>query len=114
MSHKLDIMKGHVKIDELKVEFLEENLKVMFRQAYEQGVKDAQERYTLPHVLKKEHLAEIFQIKMPTVEKIARIPSFPKFERVQARYPRDKVFEWIDDNSSYVEENTNYFNQAIS
>lgn len=98
-----------ITLKELEAKLLEENLKSMFKQAYEQGVKDAQKRFSYPHVLTKQHLAEIFQVKMPTVNKIIAHPSFPKFTEVSARYPRDQVFMWIDDHSTYFKD---IFNKA--
>lgn len=103
-----------VSLDELKAKLLEENLKEMFRQAYEQGVNDAKRITSFPPVLKREHLKDIFQIEMSTVEKIVRRKDFPKLETIQARYPRDKVFAWINENSTYVTENTNFYKRNIS
>ncbi len=85
----------------------------MIQKAYEQGVKDGQEKYSLPHTLTKEHLAEIFQIKISTVNKLIARPSFPKLKDVQARYPRNQVLAWIEDNSTWVRKNTGYYDQVI-
>ncbi len=101
-------------INELQTELINENLKLMFRQAYEQGLEDARKEQTYPVTLRKQHLAEIFQVELPTVENIIRKEGFPKSTVVQARYPRDKVFEWINENTEYVHYNTNYFSKSIS
>ncbi|QTD41947.1 helix-turn-helix domain-containing protein [Sporosarcina sp. Te-1] len=53
-------------------------------------------------MLKKEHLAEIFQVAIPTVEKIIRSEGFPRFKHVAARYPRDEVYEWIKQNTEHM------------
>lgn len=88
-----------VSIDELKAKLLEENLKDLFIEAYEQGLKDGQEKYSYPDLLTKKDLVKIFQVKEPTVNKIIAIQGFPKSKFVTARYPRDEVFKWIRDNS---------------
>ena len=90
-------------IEELKAKLLEEHLKDMFQKAYEQGLSDAKKKETYPHLLDKKDLAEIFQVKPPTVENIIRKEGFPKSKAVTARYPRDKVFAWIDEQSECVE-----------
>lgn len=103
-----------VTLDELKAKLLTENLKQMFQEAYEQGLEDARKIQSYPPMLKKKHLTEIFQVELPTVENIIRKEGFPKSTIVQARYPRDEVFEWINDNIEYVHYNTNYFRKGIS
>lgn len=91
-------------IDELKAKLLEENLKALFVEAYEQGVKDGQDKYGYPHLLTKKDLAKIFQVKEPTVNKIIAIPGFPKSKFVTARYPRDEVYKWMNSNSILADE----------
>lgn len=92
-----------ITIEELKAKLLEEHLKDMFLKAYEQGLEDAREKENLPLLLNKKDLANIFQVKLPTVENIIRMEGFPKSKAVTARYPRDRVFDWIDKNCEHVE-----------
>jgi len=91
-----------IMLDNLKAKLLEENLKDLFLQAYEQGLKDGQEKYSYPDLLTKKDLVNIFQVKEPTVNKIVAIPDFPKSNFVTARYPRDEVFKWMKQNSTAV------------
>lgn len=93
----------HITFDELEAKLLEDKLKRLFEQAYEQGLRDALKRFSYPPVLTKKHLCEIFQVEMPTVTKIVAHPTFPKLTKVRARYPRDLVFKWIEDNTTFVE-----------
>jgi len=79
---------------------LEEQMKNMFQQAYEQGVSDAIAKYNLPHHLRKQHIADLFQVKLATVENIIRMEGFPKSKIVAARYPRDLVIEWMNDSKN--------------
>ncbi|MCJ8008937.1 hypothetical protein ACFFF5_21215 [Lederbergia wuyishanensis] len=103
-----------ISLDELKANLLSESLKEMFQQAYEQGLNDAKEQQALPTLLKKKDLADLFQVALPTVENIIRMEGFPKSKVVQARYPRDEVFIWINKNIEYVHYNTNYLKMSIS
>lgn len=93
---------AQIMLEELEAKFLSDRLKIMFRQAYEQGVKDGIEKFSLPPNLTKEQLKYVFQVEMPTVTKIVAHPSFPKLKRVRARYPRDQVFRWIEENSQFI------------
>ncbi|TKI66665.1 hypothetical protein FC756_14665 [Lysinibacillus mangiferihumi] len=93
-------------IDELKEALLNAELADLFQKAYKQGVEDCREsmrfELSLPSNLKKEHVAQIFQCELPTVEKIIRMDGFPKCHALTARYPRDKVLEWRDKNVMYM------------
>ncbi|KYG89589.1 hypothetical protein A0U40_12435 [[Bacillus] sp. KCTC 13219] len=95
-------------INELKDALLNAELVDLFNKAYQQGVEDCREAMKsdlhLPSTLKKEHIAEIFQCELPTVEKIIRMDGFPKCHALTARYPRDKVLEWRDKNTMYMNE----------
>lgn len=87
-------------IHSLEQELLEKRLSLVIERAYQQGVEDGQSKNAYPPVLRKEHLCEILQASMPAVTKIVARADFPKLTAIQARYPRDQVFEWIERNSS--------------
>lgn len=87
-------------IDSAEFELFEKKLELAISRAYQKGVEDGQSKNAFPPVLKKEHLCEILQASMPAITKIVARPDFPKLTAVQARYPRDQVFDWIARNSS--------------
>lgn len=91
-----------VSLEELQARLLEENLKTMFTQAYEEGLQDAREVYALPLHLKKQDIANLFQIELATVDKIIRMEGFPKSKVISARYPRDMVLKWAEGNVELV------------
>lgn len=99
----------NITLEQLEATLLEERLKSLFQQAYEQGLEDAKEKYSLPQHLKKQDVADLFQVELPTVEKIIRMEGFPKSKVVTARYPRDQVIEWASKNIERV----NYYRNAI-
>lgn len=88
--------------DQLEAEYLKHRLEKLIQSAYERGVEDGIKRFSYPPVLKNSHIAEILQIAMPTVIKVTNHPTFPRLTKIQARYPRDAVFLWIEDNSTYL------------
>lgn len=98
----------NLSIDELKEALLNAELVELFNRAYKQGVEDCREsmkfEYSLPLTLKKEHVAKVFQVELATVEKIIRMDGFPKCHAVAARYPRDQVLKWKDENAMYMNE----------
>ena len=98
----------NLSIEELKAELLKAELIDVFKQAYQQGVEDGRKLVKFEHQyhpqMKKEDLADYFQVALPTVEKIIRLNGFPRFRGVAARYPRDLVFEWANKNTEYMNE----------
>jgi len=99
-----------ITLESLEAKLMEESLKKMFQQAYEQGLEDAKEKHTLPTMLRKKDIAELFQVSLPTVENIIRMEGFPKSKIVSARYPRDMVLEWM--NSETNIETVNYLRKT--
>jgi len=56
-----------------------------------------------PPLLTRKDLGEIFQSTQSVISRIVKIESFPKFNHIQGRYPRDLVFKWIEENSQHHE-----------
>ncbi|MGX9134012.1 hypothetical protein ACWV26_06480 [Rummeliibacillus sp. JY-2-4R] len=90
-------------LQELDEQYLLQKFEILIQQAYEKGIEDGRKRFTYPPVLKREHLKEILSIEYPTVDKLTRDPSFPRLTAVSARYPRDAVFKWIEENTAIIE-----------
>ncbi|ANB57463.1 hypothetical protein GFC29_3093 [Anoxybacillus sp. B7M1] len=91
-----------ITFDELEANLLKARMEELFRQAYEKGVEDGMKRFSYPPVLTNKHIAEILQIAMPTVIKVTSNPTFPRLINIKARYPRDAVFQWIENNTEYL------------
>ncbi|MED5101112.1 MULTISPECIES: hypothetical protein [Niallia] len=104
-------MQTTITFDQLEAEFLKDKMEKLLLAAYEKGVQDGINKYSYPPVLTNKLLGEIFQIAQPTVIKMTADPTFPRFSKIQARYPRDQVFKWIEQNSSWVKENTKFYSK---
>ncbi|MED3888227.1 hypothetical protein [Priestia aryabhattai] len=83
----------------LEAEVFNSQMEELFKEAYKKGVEDGKNHFSYPPVLTNKDLAEIFQIADSTVTKLTADPSFPRLSKIKGRYPRDKVFEWINQNS---------------
>lgn len=90
-------------LKELDQQYLMQKFELLIQQAYEKGVDDGQKRFTYPPVLKREHLKKILSIEYSTIDKLTRDPSFPRLTAISARYPRDAVFKWIEENTVTIE-----------
>ncbi|AVK98883.1 hypothetical protein FCT18_14555 [Lysinibacillus sphaericus] len=79
-----------------------EKIRLIIREEMEQVLKNISiNKY--PHMLKQEHLCEIFQCERNAIYKLTKIDTFPKFEHIHGRYPRDLVFKWIEQNTNQVQ-----------
>lgn len=92
-----------VTLDELKAKLLEEELKAMFRQAYEQGVNDARMKYELPQLLTRKQFMEFANISEAKCAQLFNRQDFPvNREFGHPRVPTKLLFEWIDRNTDWV------------
>lgn len=95
-------------IQSQEMELFEKKLAAIIEKAYLQGVEEgsklAQAKYEYPDHMKKEDLAKYFNCSLAQVEKIIRMDGFPRTKAVQAHFPKDKVFEWADKNTEYMNE----------
>jgi len=87
-------------LDGLESEIFNTYMEKLFEQSYKKGIEDGKNHFSYPPVLTNKDLAEIFQIADSTVTKLTADPSFPRLSKIKGRYPRDKVFEWINQNST--------------
>ncbi|MBD8521841.1 hypothetical protein [Lysinibacillus fusiformis] len=82
-------------------EFLEK-IRMIVREENERFWKThAVQKY--PEILTNDHLCEIFQCKTAKIYDLVKIGSFPIFPHIQAHYPRDLVFKWIEENSTIAQ-----------
>lgn len=88
-----------VSIESLEDQLFQLKLEKAIQTAYEKGIEDGRTKYSYPFILRKSDLVEIMQIKLATLDKLLTDPNFPRLKNVQARYPRDEVFKWIEKNT---------------
>lgn len=98
---KMEAMK---ELEVLNEHFVLQKFQILIKEAYEKGVADGQQTLGYPMVLRREHLAEILSVSLPTVDRLTSNPSFPRLTEVQARYPRDAVFKWIEENTVIIDQ----------
>jgi len=76
-----------IKINELELELIRAKVEKVVIEDYKKGIEDCRQNMkfelSLPSNLKKEHVAQIFQCELPTVEKIIRMEGFPNVMQLQ-------------------------------
>lgn len=95
-----------ITLDALKAKLLEEELKDMFRQAYDQGVNDARMKYELPLLLTRRQFMEFANISGAKCAELFNRQDFPvNREFGHPRVPTKLLFEWIEGHTEWVEIN---------
>ncbi|MFT8928486.1 MAG: hypothetical protein ABF969_04030 [Sporolactobacillus sp.] len=79
-----------------------EYIQMLCRKAYEQGVQEGRDKYDLPMMLTRQHIAEQLQASLPTVDRITSLPGFPRTKLMKSRFPRDAVFKFLEENTERV------------
>lgn len=63
----------------------------------------------LPPLLTIADLMELMNIKRTKASELLGRPDFPVLREVGVLIPTDKLFEWIDRHTQWVDDNTGYF-----
>lgn len=86
-----------------------ENLRSLMREEFLEMMNDFANEQQHKPMLTIPDLMELLHIgRTKTSELLAR-PGFPVFREAGVLIPRDKLFEWIDQHTEWVEDNTGYF-----
>lgn len=88
---------------------LAESLRPIIRQEIQECMKERIETQELPPLLTVQHLKDLFHIKSWKASELMGRPDFPVMRQAGVLIHRDKLFEWIDRHTQWVEENTKYF-----
>ncbi|MEK3996721.1 hypothetical protein MKZ20_17730 [Psychrobacillus sp. FSL K6-2684] len=88
-------------------------IREIIREEFRESFKNSSNLNKYPPTLTRKDLSDIFQVEQTAINKLVSIPTFPKFQHVKSRYPRDLVLEWIEKNSTWVETNTNHYSKVI-
>lgn len=75
-------------------------------------MEDGFVKQELPPMLTVNQFKEVLHIKSWKASELLGRPDFPVLREAGVLIPRDRLFEWIDRNLDWVEENTNYFQVA--
>lgn len=99
-----------ISLKKLEAKLLEERLKAMFKQAYDQGIADARKKYELPPLLSRTQFMELVGIGPTKCNELFNRRDFPvNRELGHPKVPTHLLFKWIDENTEWIQENTTYF-----
>ena len=93
----------------LNVSFDMDELRSMIREEVKGAVQEVVQAQKLPPLLTRTEMMGVLRIgHCKAAELIAR-PDFPVFREAGLLFPTDKLFEWVDRNTRWMEDNSDYF-----
>ncbi|MED4936285.1 DNA-binding protein [Heyndrickxia coagulans] len=98
---------------QINVDFADEQFREILRQEVEKAMADVIRKNELPPMLTKKELMNLLRIKDTKASELLNRPDFPVFREAGVLIPTHLLFQWIEKNTRWVEENSNYFNRAI-
>ncbi|PAD69905.1 hypothetical protein CHH83_05725 [Bacillus sp. 7586-K] len=67
----------------------------------------------LPPMLTRQQFMDLLNIKQAKASELLNRPDFPVFREAGVLVPTHMLFKWIEKHTSWVEENTDYFQKRI-
>ncbi|WP_342505905.1 DNA-binding protein [Sporosarcina sp. FSL K6-2383] len=94
---------------EFDYEKLAEAMRPVVREEIQEMMKSKSESQEWPPLLTVTQLKELFHIKSWKASELMGRPDFPVIREAGVLIHRDKLFEWIDRHTKWVDDNTSYF-----
>ncbi|WP_342512295.1 DNA-binding protein [Sporosarcina sp. FSL K6-1522] len=88
---------------------LAEALLPKLREELRQIARDSSPMRDLPPLLTRLELMELLRIGPTRTTELMKRPDFPVMREAGVLIPTDKLFQWIDRHTQWVEDNTSYF-----
>lgn len=86
-----------------------EALREVIREEIQLAVREAVKGQELPPLLTRKEMMELLHISHSKAAELLARADFPVMREAGLLIPTDKLFQWIDRHTRWVEENTNYF-----
>ena len=86
-----------------------EDFRTIVREEVALATKHLQPRKELPHFLTRQEMMEVLRISDSKSFELLGRPDFPVCREFGVKIYTDKLFQWIDRHTTWVEENTKYY-----
>ncbi|PPA70076.1 helix-turn-helix domain-containing protein [Jeotgalibacillus proteolyticus] len=98
----------------LKVEIDLDQLQEVINNAVDKAIKRHALKDSLPALLTRKQFMQLLDIGDTKASELLNRKDFPVFrEAGHPKVPTKQLFEWIDQNTNWVQKNTSYLNRVI-
>lgn len=94
---------------QVNLDFSDEQFRTVLREEIKNAIADVVQQNQLPPLLSIEELMQLLRIKRTKASELLNKAGFPVLREAGVLIPTHLLFKWIDRNSGWVEENTNYY-----
>jgi len=94
---------------QINVDFADEQFREILRQEVEKAMADVIRKNELPPMLTKKELMNLLRIKDTKASELLNRPDFPVFREAGVLIPTHLLFQWIEKNTKWLEENSTYY-----
>ena len=102
-----------ITIKEIEEQIFNLHLQAMIQKAYEQGIEDGRTKFALPKILTRAEAMELLKCGPTKMSELMAREDFPVNREIGVKIPTHMLLNWIEKNTRWVEENTNYFNKKV-
>lgn len=81
--------------------------------AYEKLKERLDSKRDLPHLLTRTEAMQVLRCGETKMSELFARPDFPVINEFGKKVPTHLLFKWIDQNTRWVERNTNYFKEGV-
>lgn len=90
-----------------------ESFRKIIREEVERATVHIQKQNELPPFLTVTELMELLHIKRTKASELLNRSDFPVFREAGVLIPTHLLFQWIEKHTSWVEENTEFYNKQV-
>lgn len=100
-------------LNDIEEKLINLRLEAMFQKAYEQGVQDARNKFFESEIMTRTEAMEFLKCGQTKMAELMARPDFPVNREFGVKIPTRLLLKWIEQNTRWVENNTNYFNKKV-
>lgn len=90
-----------------------DSFRQIIREEVERATVHIQKQNELPPFLTVTELMELLHIKRTKASELLNRSDFPVFREAGVLIPTHLLFQWIEKHTSWVEENTEFYNKQV-
>jgi predicted XRE-type DNA-binding protein len=95
----------------VNIDFKSEEFRQVLREELANAIGDVMKQRQLPPMLTRKQMMEVLHISQTKASELLNRPDFPVFREAGVLIPTHLLFKWIEKNTRWIAENTNYFNK---
>ncbi|MEH6943514.1 DNA-binding protein [Bacillus sp. JJ722] len=98
---------------QVNLDFTDEQFRTVLREEIQKAVADVVKQNQLPPMLTRKQFMELFNISQTKASELLNRADFPVCREAGVLIPSHLLMKWVEKNTRWVDENTDYFSRVI-